>query len=49
LPDLNIQVTAYQDEENGRIGMRITRSRAKGRYTGDIVIRRASNKDNFAI
>lgn len=49
VPDLNIQITAYQDEENGRIGMRITRSRAKGRYTGQIVIRRASNKDNFTI
>ena len=49
VPDLNIQITAYQDEENGRIGMRITRSRAKGRYNGQIVIRRASNKDNFAV
>ena len=48
-PDLNLQVTAYKDEENGRIGMRVNRSRAKGRYTGQLIIRRASSKDNFTI
>jgi len=49
LPDLNLQVTAYKDEENGRIGMRVNRSRAKGKYTGQLVIRRASSKDNFLV
>lgn len=47
LPDLNIQVNAYLDEDNGRIGIRVTRSRAKGRYTGKMIIRRASSKNNF--
>jgi len=48
-PDLNLQVTAYKDEDNGRIGLRITRSRVKGAYTGQLIIRRASNKDNFTV
>ena len=29
--------------------MRVNRSRAKGRYTGQLIIRRASSKDNFTI
>ena len=49
VPDLNLQVTAFKDDDNGRIGMRITRSRSKGRYTGQLIIRRASSKDNFMI
>lgn len=49
LPNLNLQVVAYKDDENGRIGMRVNRSRAKGKYTGKLIIRRASSKDDFAI
>jgi len=49
VPDLNIQIQAYLDEDNGRIGLHVARSRGRGRYTGQVVIRRASNKDNFSI
>jgi len=48
VPDLNLQITAYKDEENGRIGMHINRSRSYGKYTGRIIIRRACAQDNFA-
>jgi hypothetical protein len=48
-PDLNLQVIAYKDEENGCIGMRVNRSRVKGKYTGQLIIRRASSKDNFTL
>ena len=48
-PDLNIQVTAYKDEDNGRLGIRIQRARSKGRYTGQLIIRRACHKDNFTV
>lgn len=44
---LNIQLTAWTDDENGCVGMKVNRSRAQGFYTGSIIIRRASDKDNF--
>jgi len=48
--DLGLRVKPYMDEENGRIGMRITRSKTlTNPYTGKIVIRRASSKDNYNI
>jgi len=48
VPDLNLQIIAYKDEENGRIGMHINRSRSHGKFTGKIIIRRATAQDNFA-
>lgn len=49
VPDIDLQITAYADEENGRIGMHITRSVIATPYTGYVIIRRASVKDNFMI
>lgn len=46
---LNATIEAIEDEDNGRIGLHIERSSLEGSYTGDIVIRRASNKNNYSI
>jgi hypothetical protein len=48
--DLKLRIKPYMDEDNGRIGMRIVRAKTlNDRYSGQIVIRRASSKDNYNI
>lgn len=44
-----LEFTKILDEENGRIGINITRSSDHGNYTGKIIIRRTSSQSNFKI
>lgn len=47
--DLHVVCRALPDEENGRMILKMLRSRAYGFYTGKIIIRRTDNKTNFTI
>ena len=44
---LNIIVEAYTDEENGRIKLSLNRPSSMGSFTGQIIIKRTSNKSNY--
>ena len=46
---LQIVLDAYEDVENGNFGIRVTKSRATGYFTGTVVIRRAEHRDGFTI
>jgi hypothetical protein len=46
---LIVVIDAYEDIENGNFGIRVTKSRATGYFTGSVVIRRADNRDGFTI
>lgn len=46
---LTVVIDAYKDIENGNFGIRVTKSRATGYFTGKVVIRRADYRDGFAI
>lgn len=45
--DIGLNISAQLDEDNGRTKIKITRNNNED-FTGQIVIRRASNKDNFS-
>lgn len=47
--ELKTVVRAWTDEENGRIALKIDRSRAYGAYTGQIIIRRTDSRSNFTV
>lgn len=48
--DFDFSINTVLDEENGRVKVQIEKTSAAAQtYTGKLVIRRASNKDNFAI
>lgn len=44
--DYELNISVKQEEENGRVKIRITRD-SNTTFTGKIIIRRASNKNNF--
>lgn len=46
---LSVVMDAYKDVDNGNIGIRVTKSRATGYFTGSVVIRRADHRDGFSI
>lgn len=46
---LIVVIDAYEDIKNGNFGIRVTKSRATGYFTGSVVIRRADNRDGFTI
>jgi len=47
--DLKTVVRAWADEENGRIALKLDRSRAYGSFTGQIILRRTDSKSNFTV
>ena len=47
--DLKLVIRAWTDAENGRIILKMDRSRYYGEYTGQIIIRRTDSKSNFTI
>lgn len=46
---LDISFNAEADEENGRIILKLRKSNITDGFTGDLIIRRTSNKSNFTI
>lgn len=46
---LLVVIDAYNDVDNGNFGIRVTKSRSTGYFTGTVAIRRASSKDNFTL
>lgn len=46
---LDISFNAEADEENGRIILKLRKSNITNGFTGDLIIRRTSNKSNFTI
>ena len=44
--DYGLNISIKQEEENGRVKVRITRT-SNSAFTGKVIIRRASNKNNF--
>ena len=47
--ELKTVVRAWADEENGRIALKIDRSRAYGSYTGQVLVRRTDSRSNFTV
>ena len=47
--DLKTSISAIQDEENGRVKIKISRSENEAYFSGQVIIKRASSKDNFKV
>ena len=46
-PDIGANFSVYLDEENGRMKVKVSRPATAATFTGQIIVRRSSSKDNF--